>query len=106
MLKVFHAYPTYGLPDEDIKYNVRKEQYTFMPLLTMEFDVSPAEIELADVNMKDTSMFGLGSQIVRMSKCDVVILGHDWENDRACRLIKDVAESYGSRIIDLDSKNI
>ena len=106
MLKVFHAYPTYGLSDEEIKYNIRKEHYTFMPLLTMEFDVSPSEIELADTNMKDSSMFGLGSQIIQMSKCDVIILGHDWENDRACRLIKEVAEAYGSRIIDLDSKNI
>lgn len=106
MLKVFHAYPTYGLSDEEIKYNIRKEQYTFMPLLTMEFDVSPSEIELVDTNMKDSSMFGLGSQIIQMSKCDVIILGHDWENDRASRLIKEVAEAYGSRIIDLDSKNI
>ena len=76
MLKVFHAYPTYGLSDEEIKYNIRKEHYTFMPLLTMEFDVSPSEIELADTNMKDSSMFGLGSQIIQMSKCDVIILGH------------------------------
>jgi len=106
-MKVFEVIPRYGLSDEEYKFNQKQAQYNYIPMISAEFNVTlNVDMELIIPDLKNDSVFNLADILYMMHGCDVVVLGRGWENDRTAKLIMEVAEAYGYRIINLDTNKI
>lgn len=106
-MKVFEIIPRYGLSDEEFSFNQKQAQYNYIPMISAEFDVTfNVDMEIVIPDLKNDSIFNLADNLCMMKECDVIVLGRGWENDRTCKLMMEVAEAYGYRIVNLDTNKI
>lgn len=105
-MKVFECIPKFGLSDEEFKFNQKKSQYTYFPLINAEFGIVSGAIDIINPDLNIDNIKKLGDVMYHLQDADIVVLGKGWENDRICKLIMEIAEAFGKRIINLETNKI
>ena len=49
---------------------------------------------------KDGRLYYLGEAIKKMDKCDAIIFDYDWKEHKGCQIERQVAATYGLKIIE------
>lgn len=112
-INVFLSAPYTGMTEEELVANRKKNVEELTQIVCERYLVDKSALNIIDMN---NTSFGEASQYTHselycigkcisalISKCDIVVLGHGWQNSKGCTCEQFVSSVYGISCINLET---
>lgn len=115
-INVFLSAPYTGMTNEELETNRKKNIEDLTQLVCERYLTDQSHLNIIDMNNSSfdeasqhthAELYCIGKCISELiSQCDIVVLGHGWQNSKGCTCEQFVSSVYGISCINLDSIKI